>query len=352
MSYGAISKPAVQALSRGSANAGCWINTGEGGLAPWHLEGGGDIVFQIGTAMYGIRTTGGELDEEKLATIAAEPQVKMFEIKLSQGAKPGKGGILPAAKVSDDIAAIRGIPAHKASISPSRFRDVRNASELLDFIDRIRKITGKPTGFKTVVGAHDWLEELCLEILKRGDASAPDFITIDGGDGGSGAAPMSLMDNVGLQIQESLPLIVDLLEKHGLRHRIRVVAGGKLINSTEVAWALAAGADAVNTARGFMFALGCIQAMRCNTNTCPTGITTHNPRLQSGLDSSDKAVKVENYVKTMIKDVCTIAQACGVTEPNELRRRHCHIVMSDGRTKSFAELRPRFKPVPGSTPQN
>ncbi len=340
MSYGAISKPAVQALSHGAARAGCWLNTGEGGLSPWHLEGGSDLIFQIGTAMYGVRDENGDLDVDKLTEIAAHSQVKMFEIKLAQGAKPGKGGILPAAKVTDEIAKVRGIPVGKASISPNRFPNIDNIGELLDFIERVRRITGKPTGFKTVIGAYGWIDEFCQEIGRRGPNAAPDFITIDGGDGGSGAAPASLMDNVGLQIQEALPLVDDRLTQHGLRDRIKLIAAGKLITSTEVAWALAAGADAINSARGFMLSLGCIQAMRCNTNKCPTGVATHNPRLQGGLDPSDKATKVENYAKTMVKEVCTIAQSCGVTQPSKLKRHHCHIVMANGRTKSFAEIYP------------
>lgn len=340
MSYGAISKPAVQALSSGAALAGCWLNTGEGGLSPWHLEGGGDIIFQIGTAMYGVRDADGEFDEAKLREIAAHDQVKMFEIKLAQGAKPGKGGILPAAKVTAEIAKVRGIPEGKASISPNRFPEINNVSDLLDFVERIRRISGKPTGFKTVIGAYGWLDELCTEIARRGPESAPDFITVDGGDGGSGAAPASLMDNVGLQIHEALPLVDNRLTEHGLRSRIRLIAAGKLITSTEVAWALAAGADAVNSARGFMLSIGCIQAMRCNTNRCPTGVATHDARLQAGLDPRDKAVKVQNYAKTMVKEVCTIAQSCGVAQPNDLRRHHCHIVMPDGRTKSFADIYP------------
>lgn len=340
MSYGAISKPAVRALSQGAKGAGCWLNTGEGGLSPWHVEGGGDIVFQIGTAKYGVRDADGELDEGKLAQIAAHDAVRMIEIKLAQGAKPGKGGILPGAKVTQEIAAIRGIPEGRASISPNRFSEVGDVATLLDFVDRIRRITGKPTGFKTVIGATGWLDELGEEINRRGLQSAPDFITIDSGDGGSGAAPMSLMDNVGLQIQESLPLVAGRLVAHGLRRRIRLIASGKLITATEVAWAMCAGADAINSARGFMFALGCIQAMRCNTNNCPTGITTHNPRLQSGLDPTVKARRVETYVATMIKEVCTIAQSCGVAQPAALRPYHCHVVTPEGRTKSLAEIYP------------
>ena len=198
MSYGALSKPAIRALSKGAAKAGCWLNTGEGGVSPYHLEGGCDLVFQIGTAKYGVRDTDGNLSDEKLREVAAHEQIRMFEIKLSQGAKPGKGGILPAAKVNAEIAVIRGIAEGEASISPNRHLDIGTNEELLDMIAHIREVTGKPVGFKTVVGAYGWLEELFAEINRRGPQSAPDFITVDGGDGGTGAAPLPLMDHVGL----------------------------------------------------------------------------------------------------------------------------------------------------------
>ena len=193
MSYGALSTPAVRALSKGAKLADCWMNTGEGGLSPGHLEGGCDIVFQIGTAKYGVRNADGALCDEQLRAVAAHPQLRMFELKLSQGAKPGKGGILPAAKVNEEIAAIRGIPAFEASISPNRHPEIESVGDLLDMIDRIREVTGKPTGFKTVIGAYDWIEDICSEVHRRGIESAPDFITVDSGDGGTGAAPMPLM---------------------------------------------------------------------------------------------------------------------------------------------------------------
>ncbi len=341
MSYGAISKPAVRALSKGAKLAGCWINTGEGGLSPFHLEGGADVVFQIGTAKYGVRDEQGNFSDEKLRDIAAHEQVKMIELKLSQGAKPGKGGLLPGAKVSAEIAEIRGIEAGKASISPNRHPEVSNVSELLDFIHHIREVSGKPTGFKTVVGDSEWLEEMCLEIHKRGIESAPDFITIDGGDGGTGAAPMSLMDNVGLVLKEALPLVSDTLHKYGLRERIPIIASGKLITPAGVAWAICAGADFITTARGFMFSLGCIQALRCNKNTCPTGITTHNKHLQSGLNPEDKAVKVANYHKNLVHEVEVIAHSCGVAEPRQLRRHHVRVVQEDGRSVPMNVLYPR-----------
>jgi glutamate synthase domain-containing protein 2 len=344
MSFGAISKPAVLALSNGSRMAGNWMNTGEGGLSPYHLEGGADIVFQMGTAKYGVRDEDGQLSDDKLREVASHDQVKMIEIKLSQGAKPGKGGILPGGKVTAEIAKIRGIPEGEDSISPNRHPDIDNAADLLDMINRIRDVTGLPVGFKTVIGAYGWLDELFELIHKRGIESAPDFITVDSGDGGTGAAPMSLMDSVGLPIRESLPLVVDMLNSYGLKARIRVIASGKLITPSEAAAALCVGADFINIARGFMFALGCIQALQCNKNTCPTGVTTHDKKLQRGLVPEDKAERVKQYSQNMRKEIGIIAHSCGVPEPRGLRRFHCRVVQDDGRSLPLNEIYPDVEP--------
>ena len=325
--------------------SGCWLNTGEGGLSPFHLEGGADVVFQIGTAKYGVRDHDGHLDEEKLRAIAAQEQVRMFEIKLSQGAKPGKGGILPAEKVTKEIAAIRGIPAGEASISPNRHPEVGNVDELLDFVNRVRRVSGKPAGIKTVVGAYGWLEDLFSAARERGADSGPDFITVDSGDGGTGAAPMPLIDNVGLPIRESLPMVVDILNRAGMRHRVKVIASGKIINPSQAAACLCAGADFVATARGFMFALGCIQAMKCNKNTCPTGITTHDEGLQRGLVVEDKVTRVMRYQKSMEKEVGMIAHSCGVPEPRRLKRFHCRIVQPNSTSIPMNELYPDAAPL-------
>jgi glutamate synthase domain-containing protein 2 len=263
-------------------------------------------------------------------------------LKLSQGAKPGKGGILPAIKVTEEIAQIRGIPAGRDSISPNGHPEIRNTDDLLDMLEHIRNVTGKPTGCKLVLGEPDWLDELCARIKHRGPQCAPDFITLDSGDGGSGAAPETLIDNVGLALKESLPILVDKLQTHGLRERIRVIAAGKLINPAQVAWALCLGADFVNSARGFLFALGCIQAMQCNKNGCPTGITTHNPRLQRGLDVELKAERVRHYVRNMLKEVEMVAHSCGVAEPRLLRRQHARVVVENGRSIRLDQL---FPPV-------
>ncbi|WP_437440777.1 FMN-binding glutamate synthase family protein [Ruegeria arenilitoris] len=340
MSYGAISIPAVRALSLGAKKAGIWMNTGEGGLSPYHLEGGADIVFQIGTGKFGVRKPEGGFDEDKLREVAAHDAVKMFEIKLSQGAKPGKGGILPGVKVTKEIAEIRGIEPGQDAISPNRHPDIDSVNDLLDMIAFVREVTGKPVGFKAVIGAQGFFEDLCAAILRRGVESAPDFVTIDSADGGTGAAPMSLIDNMGMPIRESLPLVIDVLNAHGLRDRVKVCASGKMINPSEVAWAYCAGADFVNSARGFMFALGCIQALQCNKNTCPTGITTHNRKLQFGLDPANKSERVASYAMNMKKEIGIIAHSCGVAEPRLLRRHHARLVLENGRSLPMSELYP------------
>ena len=346
MSYGAISTPAVRALSNGARMAGCWMNTGEGGLSPYHLEGGADIVFQIGTAKYGVRDEAGKLSDEKLRQIAAHEQVKMFEIKLSQGAKPGKGGILPGGKVTPEIAEIRGIKIGEDSISPNRHPEINSEDDLLNMISHIREVTGKPVGIKAVIGAYGWVDSLCRVIKKRGIDSAPDFITIDSADGGTGAAPMSLIDYMGLPIRESLPLVVDILQAHELKQRIKIVASGKLVTPADVAWALCVGADFITSARGFMFSLGCIQALQCDKNTCPTGITTHNKKLQKGLDPEEKAQRVKSYATNMVYEVGVVAHSCGVREPRQLRRFHARIVTESGLSRSLDDIYAETDVVP------
>jgi glutamate synthase domain-containing protein 2 len=340
MSFGAISEPAVRALSRGAAAAGCWMDTGEGGLSPFHLEGGCDVIMQIGTANYGVRSPEGNFSPERAKQVAKEPSVKAFEIKLSQGAKPGKGGVLPAAKVTEQIAKIRGIPPHQDSISPNRHRDVGNVDQLLDKIAYIRELTGKPVGVKTAIGGWMFINELGDAVNRRGLEWAPDFLAIDGGEGGSGAAPQALMDHMALPIAEALPRVIDALIESGLRSRIRVIAAGKLVNPARAAWALCVGADFVNTARGFMFSLGCIQALRCHQNTCPTGVTTHNHRLQRGLVVEEKYLRVANYAQGMNKEIDMIAHSCGCRHARELRREHVRIVQSAGQSVALNILYP------------
>ena len=346
MSYGALSKPAVEALSFGAKQAGCWLNTGEGGLSPYHLASGCDLVFQIGTAKYGVRDSEtGQFDDEKLKEVAAHHQVRMFEIKLSQGGKPGKGGILPGGKVTKEIAEIRCIPVGKDSISPNRHPEIKCDDDLLDTISHVRMVTGKPVGFKAVIGSEAWLDHLCTAILRKGIESAPDFITVDSADGGTGAAPLPLLDDMGLPLHESLPIVINKLIEHGLRDRIKVIASGKLITPADVGWALCVGADFVTSARGFMFALGCIQALQCNKNTCPTGITTHDPKFQKGLDPYVKAERVKYYVQNMVYEVGMIAHSCGVRHFRDLQRSHARIVKDNGISVPLDQLYSQPKPL-------
>ena len=342
MSFGAISEPAVRALSRGARDAGCWMDTGEGGLAPHHLEGGCDVIMQIGTAKYGIRTESGEFSPEKAKEIAKA--VNAFEIKLSQGAKPGKGGVLPGAKVTEEIARIRGIPAGVDSISPNRHRDIADMTQLLDQVVYIRDLTGRPVGVKTAIGGWEFMNDLCEQVARRGLEYAPDFLVIDGGEGGSGAAPQTLADHMSLPIAEALPRVIDALLEADLKERVRVVASGKLVTSAKAALALCVGADFINTARGFMFALGCIQALRCHQNTCPTGVTTHNKRLQRGLVVEEKYLRVANYCRNMNKELDMIAHSCGCRHARELRREHVRIVTGAGQSVALNMLHPYPEP--------
>jgi glutamate synthase domain-containing protein 2 len=342
MSFGAISAPAVRSLSRGAAVAGCWMDTGEGGLSPYHLEGGCDVIMQIGTAKYGVRDAQGNLSGDRLVELSKV--VKAFEIKLSQGAKPGKGGVLPGKKVTAEISQIRGIPEGRDSISPNRHRDISNMNDLLDKIAYIRDLTGRPVGVKTAIGGWRFMNELGDAVHRRGLEFAPDFLAIDGGEGGSGAAPQALADHMGLSIDEALPRVVDSLIESGLRQRIRVIASGKIVTSARAAWALAAGADFINTARGFMFSLGCIQALRCHQNTCPTGVTTHNRRLQRALVVEEKYLRVANYCNGMNREIDMIAHSCGVRHARELRREHVRIMQANNQSIAFNMLYPYPEP--------
>jgi glutamate synthase domain-containing protein 2 len=338
MSFGALSPNAVRALARGAKLSGCYMGTGEGSLSPYHIEGDCDILYQIGPAKFGCRTPDGQFDDDKAARILALPQVKMVEIKLAQGAKPGKGGVLPKEKITKEIAQIRGIPMGQDCHSPNRFEEFHDARSLLEFIARVRTLTGKPIGLKLVVGSSAEIDALCSEIRKRGDG--PDFIAVDGKEGGTGAAPLALADYVGLPLIDGLTTVDDALRRHGLRDDVTLIASGQIATGGEVATHIALGADLIHIARGFMFALGCIQALRCHTNKCPTGVATQNKWLQSGLDPADKSVRVMNYSLALERDLQMITHACGLRHPNELQRGHVVVNISPGVRKSLIELFP------------
>jgi len=338
MSYGALSKVAVTALAQGAKQTGIWMNTGEGGLSPYHQNAGCDLIFQIGTAKYGVRDEQGNLNDEKLREVSK--YVKAFEIKLSQGAKPGRGGVLPASKVTEEIASIRGIALGKLSSSPNRHKEIRNSNDLLDMIARIREVTGRPVGIKTAIGSAAFPEDLCETILRRGIDCAPDFITVDGSEGGSGAAQQLLADHVALPISEALPIVVDALMAYGLKERICIIASGKLVHSAKVAWALCVGADFVVSARGFMFALGCVQSLQCHTDTCPTGVTTHNPWRQKGLVIEDKLKRVAQYAYWVNHEINVLAHSCGLSNARHFQREHIRIVQQAGKSLPLDELHP------------
>ena len=344
MSYGALSPNAVRALSRGAKLAGCYMSTGEGSLSPYHVEGDGDILYQIGPAKFGCRTPDGSFDDRKAAAILALPQVKMVEIKLAQGAKPGTGGMLPKEKITPEIAAIRGIPMGVDCQSPNRFEEFDDAPSLLDFIERVRTLTGKPVGLKMVVGSAAEIDDLCRHIRLRGDG--PDFIAVDGNEGGSGAAPLALADYLGLPLVDALIAVDNALRREGLRDDITLIAAGKIATGGEVATHLAIGADLVHIGRGFLFSIGCIQALRCHTNTCPTGVTTQNHWLQSGLDPADKGVRVANYAMALERDVRMITHACGLTHPSQLHRGHVVMNISPGVRRSLVDMFPYPAPSP------
>ncbi len=341
MSYGALGATAVESLAKGSTLAGIWMNTGEGGYSKYHNHSF-DLIFQIGTAKYGVRGEDGKLDEELLAIMASKENVKMFEIKLSQGAKPGSGGILPAEKVTKEIAKIRGIAVGKSSISPNRHEEIFDIKSLMAFTKKVRDITQKPVGIKLVVGGDRFLDQYLARLRRKLDC-APDFITVDGTEGGTGAAPQSLADYVGLPLAQALAIVTNKIQEHGLKDRIRVIASGKLVTPDKVAWALCMGADFVTTGRGFMLSMGCIQSMKCASGKCPKGITTTNPRYMKALDPKLKSVRVANYAATMIHEVETIAHSCGLKDPSEFDRRHARIVTGLGKSRTLSKEFPPIK---------
>jgi glutamate synthase domain-containing protein 2 len=339
MSFGALSANAVRALSHGAGRAGIYLSTGEGALSPYHLEGGADICFQIGPAKFGIRSEEGKFDEQKLKRLCQDhPEIKLIEIKLAQGAKPGKGGVLPKEKITEEISRIRGIPMGKDCHSPNSHEEIHSYDELLDFVERVASLTGKPTGIKLVGGGRPETEGLVSRMKATG--KIPDFIIVDGTEGGSGAAPLALADYVGLPLREGIYQMDTELRRAGLRDQVVLIGSGKIATGGDVAQALAMGADMVNIARGFLLSLGCIQAMQCHTNHCPTGIATQSRYLQRGLDPTSKSERVANYAKTLRKDLFMILHSCGLKNPRDLKRQHLTLVVAPGQTRSMRELYP------------
>ncbi len=321
MSYGSLSKVAIEALNAGAKMGNFAHNTGEGGVSPSHLKNGGDLIWQIGTGYFGCRREDGGFDPDKFTETSAQPSVKMIEIKLSQGAKPGHGGILPAGKVTAEIAAIRGVPMGEDVLSPGHHTAFSTPLQLCEFIKTLRELSnGKPIGFKVCIGKRREFLAIAKAFVETG--ITPDFITVDGGEGGTGAAPMEFSSHVGCPLTEALSFVHNTLVGFGVREKIRVIASGRIISGFDLIAKLCIGADAGNSARGMMFALGCIQALQCNKNTCPTGVATQDPFLTRGLVVEQKKVRVRNYHDKTTHSVQEIMGAMGLRHTSELRPWH------------------------------
>jgi len=321
MSYGALSANAVLALNRGAKLGGFAHDTGEGGVSPCHREAGGDLIWEIGSGYFGCRRPDGSFDPDQFAKAASDPQIKMVEVKLSQGAKPGHGGVLPAAKVTAEIAAIRGVPMGEDCISPAAHSAFSTPVELMQFIARIRGLSGgKPAGFKLCVG-HPWeVMALCKAMLDTG--ITPDFIVVDGKEGGTGAAPLEFMDHMGMPLRDGLSFVHNALVGCGLRNRLRLGASGKIVSAFDMARVMALGADWCNAARGFMFAVGCIQAQTCHTGLCPTGVTAQDPYRQRAIVVPDKAERVFNFHRNTVQALAELVAAAGLDHPGQLGPQH------------------------------
>ncbi len=343
MSFGAISPNAIRALNEGARRGGFYHDTGEGSLSPYHRENGGDIVWELGSGYFGACERAGVFSEARFAEKAHLAQVKMIELKLSQGAKPGHGGVLPAPKVTAEIAATRGVAMGEDCISPSRHSTFDTPEGLLHFIARLRELSGgKPTGFKMALG-HPW-EWFGIVKAMRTTGILPDFIVVDGGEGGTGAAPLEFSDHVGVPLREALMIVHNTLVGVDLRDKIRIGAAGKVVTAIDIARTLALGADWCNAARGFMFALGCIQSQTCHTDRCPTGVTTQDPRRWKHLDVPDKAARVRNFHENTLMALRDLVQASGLAHPAELGPEHLIRRVSSTEVRSLATLYKFVKP--------
>ena len=337
MSFGALSKTAILSLNLGAKMGNFFHNTGEGGLSPYHLANGGDIVWQLGTAYFGCRDAEGNFDEKEFVEKANLDVVKMIEIKISQGAKPSHGGVLPKEKISAEIAEIRGVPRDIDCLSPPTHKEFSTPRGLLDFVQRLRKLThGKPIGFKLCIGRRSEFMSICKAMLATG--ITPDFITVDGAEGGTGAAPLEYTNRLGVPINEGLAFVQNCLVGTNLRDKLRVIASGKVATGFDVTTKIALGADMCNMARPMMFAVGCIQALRCNTNTCPTGVATQNPHRARAIIPKYKWEHVKNLQANTMKSFLDITGAMGASSPNELNARMINYRITDGESKTFYEV--------------
>jgi glutamate synthase domain-containing protein 2 len=342
MSFGALSANAIRALNGGAKAGGFAHDTGEGGFSPYHAEQGGDVIWEIGSGYFGCRTPEGAFSPEKFAAVARNPQIRMIEIKLSQGAKPGHGGVLPAAKVTEEIAAIRGVPLGQDCISPARHSAFSTPLELIGFIAQLRALSGgKPVGFKLCLGQPVEFLAICKAMLASG--VTPDFIVVDGKEGGTGAAPPEFMDHLGSPMREGLQFVHNALVGVGLREKIKLGCSGKILTAFDMARAMALGADWCNSARGFMFAVGCIQSLACHTDACPTGVATQDPWRGRAIHVPDKAERVANFHAATLHCLAELTAAAGLDHPNQFELDHFRRRISETSVASFAELFPALE---------
>jgi glutamate synthase domain-containing protein 2 len=337
MSFGSLSANAIRALNKGAAMGGFYHDSGEGSISPYHREFGGDLVWELGSGYFGCRAADGGFDPDKFSAQAADPQVKMIEIKLSQGAKPGHGGILPAKKVTPEIAATRGVPLGQDCISPARHSAFSTPLELMAFITQLRDLSGgKPIGFKLCIGQpHEFMA--MVKAMLETDI-VPDFIVVDGGEGGTGAAPVEFADHIGTPMREGLLWVHNVLVGAGLRDRVKIGAAGKIVSAFDMATVLAIGADWVNAARGYMFALGCIQSMSCHTNTCPTGIATQDAGRAGALVVPDKAERVRQFHDRTLTALADMLAAAGLSHPDDLKPHHIVHRVSQTEIRQFDQV--------------
>jgi len=343
MSFGSLSANAIRALNTGAKLGGFAHDTGEGGYSPYHREGGGDIIWELGSGYFGCRNEKGDFDPNRFAEAANNPQIKMIEIKISQGAKPGHGGVLPAAKVTAEISEIRGVPMGHDCISPARHAAFSTPLEMMAFITKLRELSlGKPVGFKLCVG-HPWeFLGICKAMLQTG--VTPDFIVVDGKEGGTGAAPLEFADHLGMPLREGLTFARNALTGVGLRDQVRIGCSGKIVTAFDMAVAFALGADWCNSARGFMFSIGCIQSLSCHTDMCPTGVATQDPLRARALVVADKKQRVKNFHAAMLHSLGELTGAAGLEHPQDFRREHFSRRVNDREVLDFAELYPSLQP--------
>ncbi|AWM79388.1 FMN-binding glutamate synthase family protein [Gammaproteobacteria bacterium ESL0073] len=337
MSFGALSANAIRALNKGAQKGNFAHDSGEGGLSPYHKENGGDLIWQIASGYFGCRTEDGKFNPQRFAEQAANPQIKMIEVKLSQGAKPGHGGMLPKGKVTAEIASTREVPMGQDCISPPTHSAFSTPIELMEFIAQLRELSGgKPVGFKICIG-HPWEFVAIVKAMLK-TKILPDFIVIDGKEGGTGDAPVEFSDHIGLPLRQGLLLVHNILVGTNLRDKIKIGASGKIISGFDIVRALAMGADWVNSARGFMFAIGCIQSQACNTNKCPTGVATQDPLRQSALIVPDKAERVYHFHKNTLKAFAEMLAATGLNHPKELKPHHVARRISDNEIRLLSNI--------------